>query len=120
MTLHGTNDMNSIGNSGSAGCIRMFNQDIIDLFERVPIGTRVHVRSPEESQRVDPEHYNRGVELPAVIIDPDDVYGSEAVAADHPPDYDALPPEALAPGTVPPEAGRIDPLSAQTLGLGQG
>jgi len=27
--IHGTNDLESIGNSGSAGCIRMFNQDII-------------------------------------------------------------------------------------------
>ena len=118
--IHGTNDLTSIGNSGSAGCIRMFNQDIIDLFERVAIGTRVHVRSPEESQRVDPEHYNRGIELPPVIIDPEDVYGDAAVAADHPPDYDALPPDPLAPGAVTTEAGPIDPLSAQTLGLGQG
>ena len=121
--IHGTNDMNSIGNSGSAGCIRMFNQDIIDLFDRVEIGTRVHVRSPEESQRVDPEHYNRGVELPPVIIDPDDIYGDAAVAADHPPDFNALPPDALPPdglstGAVQVEA--IDPLSAQTLGLGRG
>ncbi len=124
--IHGTNDMTSIGNSGSAGCIRMFNQDIIDLFDRVDIGTRVHVRSPEESQRVDPEHYNRGIELPPVIIDPDDVYGDAAVAADHPPDYDALPPDPLNPdglstnAIAPTEASAIDPLSAQTLGLGRG
>ncbi len=90
--IHGTNDMNSIGNSGSAGCIRMFNQDIIDLYERVPIGTRVHVRSEDESLRVDPEYFGRGVELPPVIIDPEDVYGPAAVAADRPPDFDALPP----------------------------
>ena len=122
--IHGTNDMTSIGNSGSAGCIRMFNQDIIDLFDRVPIGTRVHVRSPEESLRVDPENYDRGVELPPVIIDPDDVYGDAAVAADHPPNFDALPPDALLQGGTPVAAqgpaGPFDPLSAQTLGLPQG
>ena len=121
--IHGTNDMTSIGNSGSAGCIRMFNQDIIDLFDRVEIGTRVHVRSPEESQRVDPEHYNRGVELPPVIIDPEDVYGDAAVAADHPPDFDALPPDPLivdpsASAVGPSGVTAVDPLSAQTLGLG--
>jgi len=35
--IHGTNDLESIGNSGSAGCIRMFNHDIIDLYEHVPL-----------------------------------------------------------------------------------
>ena len=92
--IHGTNDLNSIGNSGSAGCIRMFNQDIIDLFERVPTGTPVHVRSEEESLRVDPEYFGRGIELPPVILDPDEVYGEEALARDRPPDFDAVDPNA--------------------------
>ncbi|MFV0294158.1 MAG: L,D-transpeptidase [Paracoccus sp. (in: a-proteobacteria)] len=48
--IHGTLDPSSIGKATSAGCIRMFNQDIIDLFERVPNGTTVHVRSLSESQ----------------------------------------------------------------------
>ncbi len=93
--IHGTNDLESIGNSGSAGCIRMFNQDIIDLYERVPNGTRVHVRSPEESLRVDPENYERGIELPPKIIDPDEIYGAEALANDRPPDFDAVDPSTL-------------------------
>ena len=41
--LHGTNDPASIGKAVSSGCIRMFNQDIIDLYSRVPVGTRVVV-----------------------------------------------------------------------------
>ena len=90
--IHGTNDLNSIGNSGSAGCIRMFNQDIIDLFERVPIETAVHVRDEAESLRVDPENFNRGIELPPVILNPDDVYGEEALARDRAPDFDAVDP----------------------------
>ncbi|MFV0410543.1 MAG: L,D-transpeptidase [Paracoccus sp. (in: a-proteobacteria)] len=49
--IHGTLDASSIGKATSAGCIRMFNQDIMDLFNRVPNGTRVHVRSLSESQR---------------------------------------------------------------------
>ena len=73
--IHGTNDLESIGNSGSAGCIRMFNQDIIDLYERVPRGTKVHVRTPEESLRVDPENYERGIELPPKIILTENAFG---------------------------------------------
>lgn len=49
--IHGTNDVTSIGHATSAGCIRLFNHDALDLFERVPLGTRVKVRTPEESQR---------------------------------------------------------------------
>jgi lipoprotein-anchoring transpeptidase ErfK/SrfK len=64
--IHGTNDLSSIGNSGSAGCIRMFNHDVIDLHNRVPDGTRVRVRSFGESVRIEgPLMANRGVELPA-------------------------------------------------------
>ncbi len=47
--IHGTNNASTIGRATSAGCIRLFNQDILDLFERVPTGTPVHVRSAEES-----------------------------------------------------------------------
>jgi lipoprotein-anchoring transpeptidase ErfK/SrfK len=41
--LHGTNEPWSIGQSVSSGCIRLFNQDIIDLYNRTPIGTAVVV-----------------------------------------------------------------------------
>ena len=44
--IHGTNEPWSIGRSLSSGCIRMINQDIIDLYQRVPAGTRVVVLSP--------------------------------------------------------------------------
>lgn len=47
--IHGTIDNASIGRATSAGCIRLFNQDAIDLYERTDIGTRVKVRSLEES-----------------------------------------------------------------------
>ncbi|MEF3048757.1 L,D-transpeptidase [Pseudotabrizicola sp. L79] len=86
--IHGTNDWESIGNSGSAGCIRMFNQDVIALYDMVPLGTPVHVRSEEESLRVDPENYNRGVELPARSVDPERIYSAEAIANDPPPVFD--------------------------------
>jgi lipoprotein-anchoring transpeptidase ErfK/SrfK len=42
--IHGTNEPWSIGKAVSSGCIRMFNQDVIDLYGRVPTGTVVLVR----------------------------------------------------------------------------
>ena len=47
--IHGTVQNASIGHATSAGCIRLFNQDAIDLYARVDLGTRVTVRSLEES-----------------------------------------------------------------------
>lgn len=47
--IHGTNNASTIGRATSAGCIRLFNQDILDLFGRVPTGAHVHVRSAAES-----------------------------------------------------------------------
>ena len=41
--IHGTNRPNSIGTDASYGCIRMFNEDIVDLFDRVSVGTPVVV-----------------------------------------------------------------------------
>lgn len=41
--IHGTNAPGSIGGFVSYGCIRMYNQDITDLFDRVGVGTRVVV-----------------------------------------------------------------------------
>jgi lipoprotein-anchoring transpeptidase ErfK/SrfK len=41
--IHGTTDPLSIGKSMSSGCIRMLNQDVIDLFGRVPTGSRTIV-----------------------------------------------------------------------------
>ena len=41
--IHGTNAPRTIGLSVSNGCIRMLNEHVKDLYERVPIGTRVTV-----------------------------------------------------------------------------
>lgn len=41
--IHGTNEPSSIGRSVSNGCIRMINDHVRDLYERVPIGTVVTV-----------------------------------------------------------------------------
>ncbi len=42
--IHGSNEPETIGQAVSSGCIRMTNEDVIDLYERVRVGTRVVVR----------------------------------------------------------------------------
>ena len=57
--LHGTLEPWSIGSNVSSGCIRMFSEDVIDLYQRCPVGTRVlvlkHLGAPviDESAEVD-------------------------------------------------------------------
>ena len=41
--IHGTNQPQTIGHALSSGCFRMVNADVIDLYERVPVGTKVVV-----------------------------------------------------------------------------
>ncbi len=41
--IHGTNEPDTIGRAVSSGCIRMMNSDVMDLYNRVPIGTKVIV-----------------------------------------------------------------------------
>ena len=41
--IHGTNEPWTIGQSVSSGCIRMLNQDVIDLYQRTPLGAKVVV-----------------------------------------------------------------------------
>jgi lipoprotein-anchoring transpeptidase ErfK/SrfK len=41
--IHGTNNPSSIGKHVSSGCIRMLNEDVIDLYGRIHVGTRVVV-----------------------------------------------------------------------------
>lgn len=41
--IHGSNEPETIGQAVSSGCIRMLNEDVIDLYERARVGTRVVV-----------------------------------------------------------------------------
>ncbi|RXT52481.1 hypothetical protein B6S44_17035 [Bosea sp. Tri-44] len=41
--IHGSNEPETIGQAVSSGCIRMQNEDVIDLYERAKVGTRVVV-----------------------------------------------------------------------------
>lgn len=42
--IHGTNQPQTIGHAVSSGCFRLVNRDVIDLYDRVPVGTKVVVR----------------------------------------------------------------------------
>lgn len=41
--IHGTDAPWTVGQDVSHGCIRMYNNDVIDLYQRVPVGTKVYV-----------------------------------------------------------------------------
>jgi len=41
--IHGCPDEDPMGAPGSHGCVKMRNRELIELFDRVPVGTRVHI-----------------------------------------------------------------------------
>src|ERR1700758_1886201 len=46
--IHGTNQPRTIGTAVSSGCFRLVNGDVIDLYDRIPVGTNVIVRQKPE------------------------------------------------------------------------
>jgi lipoprotein-anchoring transpeptidase ErfK/SrfK len=42
--IHGTNQPHTIGHAVSSGCFRLVNNDVIDLYDRVPVGSKVVIR----------------------------------------------------------------------------
>src|SRR5580658_9936622 len=48
--IHGTNQPRTIGSAVSSGCFRLTNPEVADLYERVPVGTRVVVRQAPSVQ----------------------------------------------------------------------
>jgi lipoprotein-anchoring transpeptidase ErfK/SrfK len=55
--IHGTNDPTTIGKFVSSGCIRLTNEDVTDLFNRVTIGAKVVVlpkNGPSQARRLNP------------------------------------------------------------------
>jgi lipoprotein-anchoring transpeptidase ErfK/SrfK len=43
--IHGSNEPETIGQAVSSGCFRMTNEDVVDLYNRVPVGTTVIVKN---------------------------------------------------------------------------
>jgi lipoprotein-anchoring transpeptidase ErfK/SrfK len=46
--IHGTNQPQTIGHAVSSGCFRLVNGDVFDLYDRIPVGTRVVVKQAPE------------------------------------------------------------------------
>jgi lipoprotein-anchoring transpeptidase ErfK/SrfK len=46
--IHGTNQPTTIGTAVSSGCFRLTNPDVADLYDRVPVGTKVIIRQRPE------------------------------------------------------------------------
>ena len=42
--IHGSNEPETIGQAVSSGCFRLTNEDVIDLYERVRVGTKVIIQ----------------------------------------------------------------------------
>jgi lipoprotein-anchoring transpeptidase ErfK/SrfK len=71
--IHGTSEPATIGQRVSSGCIRMLNEDVIDLFGRVPIGTKVVVlpdTGRRMASRIQNEPQLSGPRTPASIYGP--------------------------------------------------
>ncbi len=59
--IHGTNQPWSIGQNMSSGCIRMMNEDVKHLYNRVPVGTKVIVIGPNGRGKV--KFADKGMDL---------------------------------------------------------
>jgi lipoprotein-anchoring transpeptidase ErfK/SrfK len=46
--IHGTNQPQTIGTAVSSGCFRLVNADVMDLYDRIPVGTKVIIRQKPE------------------------------------------------------------------------
>ena len=46
--IHGTNQPQTIGTAVSSGCFRLTNRDVTDLYDRIPVGTKVIIRQQPE------------------------------------------------------------------------
>jgi lipoprotein-anchoring transpeptidase ErfK/SrfK len=64
--IHGTNEPWTIGTNVSSGCIRMLNQDVIDLYRRTPVGAKVVVLASDDraATSVPARHTTTGIAQP--------------------------------------------------------
>ena len=92
--LHGTIEPETIGQKVSSGCIRLFNHDIIDLYNRAPVGTQVVVLQEGESMRAEARP-----EMDRAYYNP---YEPEPIGP-----YGPGPPAAPMPGRQAPTPGPI-------------
>ena len=60
--IHGTNQPQTIGSAVSSGCFRLVNPDVMDLYDRIPVGTKVVVINSAD-RRADVPMYSAPVNL---------------------------------------------------------
>jgi lipoprotein-anchoring transpeptidase ErfK/SrfK len=77
--IHGTNDPTTIGKTVSSGCIRLTNEDVIDLYARVPVGAKVIVLPQTTEARA--RHPQREASLPRQTVQPVSMTSSYAPQA---------------------------------------
>ncbi len=97
--IHGTPDWKSIGRNASSGCIRMINQDVIDLYGRLNGGEKVIVLTA--SGEMPKGLYIPKPPAPKVVAKPAVDTGLPALPAPPPLDVDLIAPAAAAPGAAP-------------------
>ena len=96
--IHGTPEWQSIGHNASSGCIRMINQDVMDLYDRVPDGTKVIVLTASGEMP-------KGLTLPPPAPKKKKpVVATPAPAPTAIPALTVLPPPVLTPASVAPAA----------------
>lgn len=71
LRIHGTNDPSTLGMAVSNGCTRLVNEQVVDLYERVSLGTRVvlHPKSGRVWNAVASEGPVEGFAVPAATVD---------------------------------------------------
>ncbi|MBR1225454.1 MULTISPECIES: L,D-transpeptidase [unclassified Bradyrhizobium] len=74
--IHGTNKPDTIGKRVSSGCIRLTNEDVVDLYERVKVGTKVIVLPATAARRP-----SQGAPPDAAFRSPDPVLPSNRPSA---------------------------------------
>lgn len=72
--LHGSPEWNSIGRSVSSGCVRLMNQDIIDLYDRVP-GKAPVIVTDNPNQSVESTSYRRAIPMDAGVPEEAELLG---------------------------------------------
>jgi lipoprotein-anchoring transpeptidase ErfK/SrfK len=100
--IHGTPEWKSIGRSASSGCIRMINQDVIDLYSRLQGGEKVIVLTASGEMP-------KGLYIPAPIAPAKKADPAPVVPVGAVPTLKVLPPPAVVTGVAPVVAPAVAP-----------
>ncbi|HOZ32572.1 MAG TPA: L,D-transpeptidase [Tabrizicola sp.] len=103
--IHGTPEWKSIGRSASSGCIRMINQDVIDLYSRLQGGEKVIVLTASGEMP-------KGLYIPAPIAPAKKAAPAPVVPVGAVPTLKVLPPPAVVTGVAPVVAPAVAPAVA--------